>query len=101
MKWLTLSKIKQQLRIEPDFTEEDELLTMYGESAEEAIENIIRCNADELSEFYGRIPTPIVHASLLLVAACYKDRESTVQQQIYANPTFSLLLKPYMILTDK
>ena len=33
MKWLNLQLIKAQLRMEQDFTEEDELLTLYGESA--------------------------------------------------------------------
>ena len=31
MKWLTLEQIKHQLRIEADFTEEDDLLEIYGE----------------------------------------------------------------------
>ena len=35
MKWLNLKDIKAQCRIEQDFHEEDELLEMYGESAED------------------------------------------------------------------
>ena len=41
MKWLTLKRIKQQLRIELDFTEEDEILEMYGDSAEDAILKVL------------------------------------------------------------
>ena len=98
MKWLTLQRIKQQLRIEPEFVNEDELLEMYGESAEEAILNVLNRRFEDIYEMYGRTPAPVVHASLLLVAKSYKDRESDMTQQVYANPTFSLLLKPYMKL---
>ena len=40
MKWLTLTEIKQQLRIEADYTDEDALLTRYGNSAEAVVLNI-------------------------------------------------------------
>lgn len=98
MKWLTLTRIKQQCRIEQDFTDEDEILTLYGESAEESILELLNRTYDDINEVYGRIPSPIVHASLLLVAQSYKDREKDLAQHLEANPTFSLLLKPYMRL---
>ena len=41
MKWLTLERIKQQLRIEPDFHDEDDLLEEYGETAEDAILEVL------------------------------------------------------------
>ena len=37
MKWLNLDLIKQQLRMEHDFILEDDLLTLYGDSAEDAV----------------------------------------------------------------
>ena len=98
MKWLTLERIKQQLRIEPDFHDEDDILELYGESAEDAILEVLNRSYEDMYEVYGRIPAPIVHASLMLVAQSYKDREKDLVQQVYANPTFSLLLKPYMRL---
>ena len=100
MKWLNLEKIKAQLRIEPDFTEEDEIIELYGESAEDAIMEVLNRSYEELYEVYGRIPAPVVHASLMLVASAYKDREKDLVQQVNANPTFSLLLKPYMRLAS-
>ena len=43
-----------------------------------------------------------MHASLLLVAESYKDRESQIVGNVFhENHTFSLLLKPYMRLADK
>ena len=100
MKWLTVERIKQQCRIELDFHDEDCILELYGESAEDAILEVLNRSYEDLFETYGRIPAPIVHASLMLVAQSYKDREKDLVQQVYENPTFSLLLKPYMRLSN-
>ena len=57
MKWLTLTEIKQQLRIEADYTDEDALLTRYGNSAEAVVLNITGRTYDELKamilDYYG------------------------------------------------
>ena len=58
MKWLNLEKIKAQLRIEPDFHDEDEWLEDAGESAEEAIMEVLNRSYEDLYEVYGRIPAP-------------------------------------------
>ena len=59
MKWLTLSEIKQQLRIEPDFTDDDALLTRYGNSAEATVLNITGRTYDDFICDYGEIPADI------------------------------------------
>ena len=97
MKWLTLTRIKAQCRIEQDFTEEDDLLEMYGESAEEVLLNYLNRSYEDVMEVYGRVPAPLVHASLMLVASSYKDREKDLTQEVHSNPTFSLLLKPLLL----
>ena len=99
MKWLTLSKIKQQCRIELDFHDEDEWLEDAGEAAEDAILEVLNRSYENLYEVYGRIPAPVRHTSLMLVASLYKDREKDLVQEAHDNKTFALLLKPYMILT--
>ena len=102
MKWLTLTRIKAQCRIEQDFTEEDELLEMYGESAEEAVLNALGRSYTDLFEVYGRVPMPVVHATLMLVDLSYQNRSPVGPQNMYQVPyTFDLLLKPYMRLADK
>lgn len=102
MKWLTLTRIKAQCRIEQDFTEEDELLEMYGESAEETVLNALGRSYTDLFEVYGRVPLPVVHASLMLVDLSYQNRSPISSQNMYQVPyTFDLLLKPYMRLADK
>ena len=102
MKWLTLEKIKAQLRIDPSFTLEDDILTMYGESAEESVLDIIRRSYTEVMEKYGTVPTPLVHASLMLVDIFYKERGPVSSQNLYQVPyAVDFKLKPYMKLSDE
>ena len=101
MKWLTLYQIKAQLRIEPDFTDEDELLEMYGESAEEVLLQYLNRTYEDIMEVYGRIPAPLRHASLMLVDTSYQYRSPVSTQSMSQVPyTFDLLVKPYMRLTS-
>ena len=100
MKWLTLERIKQQCRIEQDFTEEDSLLEGYGASAEAAILELLNRSYDDLYDVYGHIPAPVVHASLMLVDSSYQHRGKDTVQALNSNATFALLLKPYMRLAS-
>lgn len=100
MKWLTLPEIKEQLRIEADFTLEDQKLTMYGDSAEEVLMEVTRRTYDDFIENYGKIPTPIREVSLMLVTVSYETGSAVSLQQFYANPTFDMKVKPYMRLAD-
>jgi uncharacterized phage protein (predicted DNA packaging) len=101
MKWLTLAKIKQQCRIETDFTEEDDLLEMYGESAEEVLLNHLNRSYENLMEVYGHIPAPLIHASLMLVDVSYQHRSPVSPQNMSIVPyTFDILVKPYMRLAN-
>ena len=101
MKWLTLERIKQQCRIEQNFTEEDSLLEMYGESAEEVLLNHLRRSYEDIMEVYGRIPAPLVLASLMLVDTSYTHRSPVSPQNMSIVPyAFDILVKPYMRLAD-
>ena len=101
MKWLRLDKIKKQLRIDPDFCDEDDLLESYGEDAEDTVLNIIGQSVEELYEQYGDIPAPLVQASLLLVGISYQHREAITPQNLYIVPyAFDMRVKPYMRLAD-
>ena len=101
MKWLTLERIKQQCRIEQDFIEEDDLLELFGDTSEEAILMTLNRTYEELFEKWGRVPSPVVSVSLMLVASLYKDREKDLVQEVKNNPTFKFLMAPYMRLADK
>ena len=106
MKWLTLSEIKQQLRIEPDFTDDDALLTRYGNSAEAMVLNITGRTFEELKAMNpadeDSIPADIWEATVLLVTASYEQRSAISMQQLYAIPYgFDAKIKPYMRLSTK
>lgn len=74
MNWLTLENIKKQCRIEQDFHDEDTLLEFYGESAEEQVLGDIGRSYQDIVTTYGKVPTDLIHASLLLVDQSYRQR---------------------------
>ena len=94
MKWLTLDYIKAHTRIDNNC--EDELLQLYGESAEDAVLENINRSYDELVEKYGKVPASIIHASLILVDTSYQYRNPVSSHIMYSVPyTFDILIKPY------
>lgn len=98
LKIITLDEIKQHTRI--DGSIEDDVLEMYGESAETTVLNYIGLGLPEVLEKYGEVPTPIKHACLMLTAHSYTHREIAGQQNLYMVPySFDLILKPYMKLS--
>ena len=100
MKWLTLQKMKAQCRVEQDFHDEDEWFEDTGEAAEDAILELLNRSYTDLYEVYGRIPAPIRQTSLMLVDSLYQFRGKDLAQTLQTNPTFALLLKPYMRLAS-
>ena len=99
MKWLTLDWIKAHSRI--DFNNEDELLTLYGESAEDTVLNVIARSYTEVVEHYGEVPKPLYVAALMLVEVSYTQRAPITQQNMYMVPyAFDMMVKPYMKLAS-
>lgn len=101
MKWLTLDRIKDWLRIEQDFTAEDDLLEGIGEGAEETILNICNRTYEDLMETYGKVPASLMNASKMLCDIGYQYRNPVSPQSIAMVPyTFDILVKPYIRLAD-
>ena len=101
MKWLTLERIKQQLRIEADFHEEDSLLEMYGESAECQVLGDINRSYEEVMETYGEIPMDLQHATLLVVDQSYRQRSAADTMQWYSVPyAYESKTRKYTRLAD-
>lgn len=100
MKWLDLELIKNQLRIEQDFHDEDDALELYGESSEETILMYVGRTYDEICEKYGSFPKSLVHASLMLVDISYQNRSAVSPQNMSVIPygNIDTLVKPYMKL---
>ena len=99
MKWLTLNEIKDQLHMERDFDDENDKLEMYGDSAEEMVLELCQRSYDDFMTKYGKIPTPVREASLLLVVASYEVGSPVSMQQMHAvGYGFDFKIKPYMKL---
>jgi uncharacterized phage protein (predicted DNA packaging) len=99
MKWLTLEYIKKHSRI--DFDCEDDLLNIYGESAEDTVLNVIARSYTEVIELYGEVPKPLFVAALMLVEVSYTQRAPITQQNMYTVPyAFDMMVKPYMRLAS-
>ena len=103
MEYLTLEYIKKHSRI--DFDCEDDLLELYGNSAENAMAQVLNRGKDatemvaSLTEDYGKVPDPIMHATLELVDASYQHRSpADAQQMYYVLYGFDFEVKPYMKL---
>ena len=103
MKYLTLEYIKKHSRI--DFDCEDDLLELYGNSAENAMAQVLNRGKDatemvaSLTEDFGKVPDPIMHATLELVDASYQHRSpADAQQMYYVLYGFDFKVKPYMKL---
>ena len=105
MKWLELAEIKQQLRIELDFHDEDALLERYGSSAESAILNITGRTYEELVAMNplgeNKIPADLWEATVMLVNMSYEHRSPVSMQNLYSNPSFDMKIKPYIRLANK
>lgn len=100
MKWLDLTTIKAHLRLEPEFTQEDTMLTIYGESAEGFVLNYLQRTVDDLKAMNEddntKVPTDIILASLLLVDQYYQQRSTvTPQQQYLVSYGFDALVANY------
>ena len=102
MKYLTFDQIKAQLRLDDEQAEmEQNLLEMYGESAEETVLNLLNRSMEDIMEQYGTVPKPLMHATLMLVDNAYKERSPISPQSMSAVPyAFDMMLKPYMRLTN-
>jgi len=104
MKFLTIDYIKQHSRI--DFDCEDQLLELYGDSAEETLAGLLNRGKTveqmvaSLTEEYGQIPARCYHAALMLTEQAYNHRGPTSPTNMSVVPyTFDLLIKPLMRLT--
>lgn len=101
MKWLTLEQIKQQVRVELDFHDEDDKLIRIGEGAEDTVLNICSRTYDDFISEYGKMPSAVVNASLLLVDVGYLQGTPISIQNMSVVPfAFDILIKPYMRLVS-
>lgn len=98
MTYLTLEDIKRQCRIEPEFTEDDNILEIYGDSAENFLEVHLNCALDDIvAENGGELPKCLYQALLLLVDYSYDNSGSGESREV--PNAFWILCKPYQKYT--
>ena len=101
LKWLTLENIKAQCRIMPENTLEDNILTLYGAAAENALLNAMNRTVESLTEEYGAVPDDLHVAGLLLANHLYEHRGPTTNVSLSVVPyALDWLWKPYAILAS-
>lgn len=93
--------IKKNSRIDGD--SEDSIIDIYGESAEQQVLNDTMRTHEELVEMGGgKVPAPIVHASLMLADFAYRQKSPADSLNWSVVPyTYERLIKPYMRLANK
>ena len=113
MKFLTLNEIKDQCRIEHDFTLEDTLLTAYGGASENTLLRICNRSYSDLLENFGEdgdddgegskvVPADFRVAALLLAKHLYEHRGPTENVSVSMVPyALDSLIKPFMRLTTE
>lgn len=85
----TINELKQNLNIEPDYTDEDEFLLYLLEVAEEVIFNYL----DKTKENYNTIPVCIKHAILVIASQYYENRTAIAFASVNKIPfTLEVLL---------
>ena len=99
MKWLTISDIKKQLRV--DFDDEDDVLELYGSAAEDTVLNYMNRTYQDVLEEYGEVPAAIRQATLMMVDNSYQHRSPAEPTQMYyVLYGFDTLVRPYLRLTS-
>lgn len=102
---VTLEELKAQMR--EDWDGEDDLITLYGEAAEDAVISATRRSYDELvqmgeEESGSGFPSRLKVAILMLAAHSHRNREPVAAVAQNAVPyTLEYYIKPYVKLSDR
>ncbi len=88
-----LSDAKKFLNIDPEIKEDDELILMLIQAAEDAVERDLNRPLSKLvNPTTGMLPYSVKCAISLLIGSLYADREATTHSKITDNPTFRYLV---------
>lgn len=100
MMWISVELLKQHSRI--DIDDEDGLLALYVDAAEEVVLEYTRRSYEELVELGGgSVPQSVVNATLLIANSLYTHRSPAEPGVLSMVPyTADMLLKPWMKLSD-
>lgn len=98
MKYITLEDIHRQLRLEPDFTEDDGLLEGLGDAAESFMEaHLNRALDDIAADNSGELPKALWQALLMMVDYSYDESGSGESRPV--PDAYWILCKPWQNYT--
>lgn len=110
MQFITLNELKDQLRIEHDWTEEDSLLTTMANAAEAALLRACNRTADDLLATFGTtdpdtgdvLPPPDFKMACLQLGKHLYDHRGPDDSvpQVPVPFSIDLLVKPFIKLAD-
>lgn len=86
MKIIELSTVKEHLNIDTNYSGDDNLLSLYVETAYEQIKGDSGCNDEELQDNSGALMPIARQALLLLVGDFYAYRENTYNGSLTVQP---------------
>ncbi|HHL0201235.1 head-tail connector protein [Raoultella ornithinolytica] len=101
---LELSEIKRQLRLEDDYTEEDELLTLISRAVEARTVTFLNRTLYEVgvpgSDPDGLIMTDDIRMGMLLLATHFYENRSSVSEveKMEMPQSFTWLVGPYRFI---
>lgn len=91
--FITLSELKASLNIDNEFKEDDNLLLMYLQAAENTVEKHLCKPLPILAqENDGELPAEIKCCIMMTVGSLYNARESVSYASISQNPMFNYLI---------
>ena len=76
MRYLTVPLMKKHCNVDACFHDDDEYFGMLGDVAEQMVETHLGDSLENIVKENSKLPAPIKHAMLLLVANMYMNRES-------------------------
>ena len=95
MQYLTLDEIKQQCGVDLNYHDDDQLLEMIGDSAEELTAQLLDCSLDELSAQNGELPAGLRHALRMLVDYFYSCQRGSGESAPDVPNAIQMMIKLY------
>ena len=95
MNYLTLDEIKQQCVVDLNYHDDDQLLEMIGNSAEELTAQLLDCSLDELSAQNGELPAGLRHALRMLVDYFYSCQRGSGESAPDVPDAIQMMIKLY------
>ena len=73
--YLSLDTVKKHIIVDADFHDDDDYIGQLMDVAEASVEKHLDIDLAALEDAEGNLPSPIVHAMMLMVGQLYMNRE--------------------------